>query len=153
MREEGLRCPFYIHLWSFYFSCLEWLRSNRFRCEYFGLRLRSKNLGLRRRRSLDRQRSWDRRRNWDGLWCWDRLRCWFGLDNDRLIFDGIEGIRLCNNKVRSVLLNPWVLVGRVRWSYFNGINTSRSLVKVKGLPEALEMNSLTGLTRCAWIVW
>ena len=59
MREKGLRCPFYIYLWSFYFSCLEWLRSDRLRSEYFGLRLRlrGKHLGLRRRRNLDRGRS------------------------------------------------------------------------------------------------
>ena len=71
----------------------------------------------------------------------------FALNRKGFIFYCIEGICLDSGESWFVLFNSWVLVGL---SYFYGINTSWSFIKVKWLPKALKVHSLTRLTRVIW---
>ena len=80
---------------------------------------------------LSRHQFWLRR--------WGRLNLW----QDRFVFNRVE--RACFHCSEGLLVrfHSGVLV----WgSYFYRINTSWSFIKVKGLSETLEVNSLTRLT-------
>ena len=96
---------------------------------------------------------------------WLRLRCNCYLlrlgKNDRLalnrswfifwlIFYCVEGICLNSGESWFVLFNSWVLVGL---SYFYGINTSWSFIKVKWLSKALKVHGLAGLTWLICVIW